>query len=74
MVRLYDGEIDEDYLNENVSEATGLDWQAVTAKDITDHVHCIICIRAVPWDCEQAYRAGVRYLCGACYERFIAPS
>lgn len=74
MVRLYDGEIDEDYLQENVSEATGLDWQPVAATDIRDHFHCIICIRAVPWGCEKAYRAGVSYLCGECYDQFIAPS
>ena len=74
MVRLYDGAIDEDLLRENVAEAVALDWQPVAVADIADHFHCIVCIRAVPWDCETAYRAGARYLCGDCYGEFIAPS
>ncbi len=74
MVRLYNGEINEDYLRQNVAEAKGLDWQPVPPGDIANHFHCIVCIRAVPWDCDRAYRAGARYLCGDCYDRFIAPS
>ena len=74
MVRLYDGEIDEDYLCENVAEAAGLDWQPKAAADTADHFHCIICIRAVAWDCQRAYCAGARHLCGDCYDQFIAAS
>lgn len=72
MVRLYNGQIDEDYLKENVAEAAGLGWRPIAAADIEDHFHCVVCIRAVPWDCERAYRAGARYLCGDCYDQFIA--
>jgi predicted RNA-binding Zn-ribbon protein involved in translation (DUF1610 family) len=74
MVRLYDGEIDEDYLRENIAEAAGLDWEHVAAADIADHFHCIVCLRAMPWDCERVYRASARYLCGDCYNQFVIAS
>ncbi len=73
MVPLYEGEIDEDYLRENVAEANGLNWRPRAAANVEDHFHCIVCIRAVPWDCDRAYCAGARYLCGDCYDQFITP-
>ncbi len=74
MVPLYDGWIDEAYLKDNIGEATGLDWQPVAGAEIGDHFHCVVCVRAVPWDSTKAYRAAARYLCGDCNDQFVAGS
>lgn len=72
MIKLYDGEIEESFLHDNVEEARGHAWVAVPVSDIVNHQHCVVCWRAMPLPSQAvAYRSSSRWLCPDCLANFL---
>jgi len=70
---------DNQWLEDNISEARGVDWNEAPLSKITeeeerqtDHTHCIVCWDALnPRYTKTAYESSIGWLCAKCYVKYI---
>ena len=66
--------VEKEFFDANVREAMGYDWTEISAGDLTEHVHCIICGIAIDSNLSAqqfTYKSKIGYLCTYCYINFI---
>jgi hypothetical protein len=64
--------IERRFFEENLEEARGLDWRSVDSAIITEHKHCLICMKALPDDRDRdVFVSDNRWLCSFCHSTFL---
>jgi uncharacterized CHY-type Zn-finger protein len=64
--------IEEVFLQENIKEALGVEWEEKHTIPMQDHFHCIICNIALgSISNERMYQSKIGMLCNFCFDSFI---
>lgn len=60
------------FFDENIEEASRLNWAKADSSNSIEHKHCIVCMKSISFDSnEDVYQSGTRYLCVYCYQHYI---
>jgi len=66
-------DMERSFFEDNVAEAKALDWRPSAPTSIEDHVHCIVCVKALrSMSLSMVDPLGHRYVCRYCFEHYVS--
>ena len=66
--------LEKDYFDANVREAKGHNWSEMSAADLAEHKHCMICWAAIDPEPKSAvliYASKRGFVCAYCWGHFL---